>query len=453
VALTLFLASVVQAVVAHRTLYQDGGHYLVALLETRRPTDWFWSRQYAQLLTQWPLALALRAGLTDLRACMTIQAAGLFYLTPLAALLGLRLAGGDRVLQSLVLIFVGAYYCNADFAIISESHVFAALVLLASVLLMRRTRLAPAGALALVVLAFLLTRCYESMVLSGVLLAFLCAARLRQGAVEGQAARALLLLAAVVFLAGVGIAMHEILHPVSAANREGFLGSLTSFRWVHSGVVFVVVAAAAFLLSVRRGLFGRAGDLLFVLAAAAYAAQPWFLPGTIIPGRHLAARVLTSLPLAVLMLVAFLAVQGKLRLREGHLRRALVYLLVVIIAQSVWHFGATRLWSQYVQSFQIALTRHEGFVLHQDIASELQHGGLFHWGWTEPTLSILLSQGGKVQAIFGNPALGWQPFDPTEPERLPKLGAYGVDYSAYLAALQQAKGAGRGPAPRIMVRR
>jgi len=87
VALTLFLASVVQAVITHRSLYQDGGHHLVVLLQTRSPTQWFWARHFAQVLAQWPLVVALRAGLTDLEACITIQAAGLFYLTPLAVLL------------------------------------------------------------------------------------------------------------------------------------------------------------------------------------------------------------------------------------------------------------------------------------------------------------------------------------------------------------------------------
>lgn len=137
-AVVLLLATAVQAVVTHRTLYQDGGHYLVVLLQTERATDWFWARHFAQVLTQWPLVMALRAGLEDLPACMTIQAVGLFYLTPLVTLLALSLAAGDRVMQLLVLLFVGAYYLNADFGIISESHVLAALALLASVLLMRR---------------------------------------------------------------------------------------------------------------------------------------------------------------------------------------------------------------------------------------------------------------------------------------------------------------------------
>ncbi len=139
-AVVLFLATAVQAVVTHRSLYQDGAHYLVVLLQTERPTDWFWARHFAQVLTQWPLVLALRAGLEDLPACMTFQAAGLFYLTPLVTLVALSLAAGDRVMQVLVLLFVGAYYLNADFGIISESHVLAALVFVASVLLMRRAR-------------------------------------------------------------------------------------------------------------------------------------------------------------------------------------------------------------------------------------------------------------------------------------------------------------------------
>jgi len=311
VALTLFLASVVQAVITHRSLYQDGGHHLVVLLQTRSPTQWFWARHFAQVLAQWPLVVALRAGLTDLEACITIQAAGLFYLTPLAVLLGLKLAARDRVLQLLVLLFVGAYYLNADFGIISESHVFAALTLLASLLLLRRGKLGRGGSVALLALAFLLLRCYESMVFSGVLLALLCVARLREDAVEGRTARVLLLLSAAVLLAGAGIALREIWHPVSASNREIVVGSLRSFSWVHSGVIFVAIAGACYLLELRRGLSGKLGAPLFHLAAVAYALQPWLLPGTIAPGRHLAARVLTSLPLAVLILLAFLSVRGE----------------------------------------------------------------------------------------------------------------------------------------------
>jgi hypothetical protein len=447
----LFLATAVQAVVTHRTLYQDGGHYLVVLLQTERPTDWFWARHFAQVLTQWPLVLALRAGLEDLPACMTIQAVGLFYLTPLVALLALSLAAGDRVMQLLVLLFVGAYYLNADFGIIAESHVFAALALLASVLLMRRARSGLGGGLALTVLSFLLLRCYESTVFSGVVLALLCYLRVRDGAVEGKAAKALLGISALLFLGGAGIALDEILHPVSAANRDNLVASLRSFSWVHSGVVFVAVAGVGWFAGLRQGLVRKIGDSLFLLAAVVFALQPFLFPETIAPARHMAARVLTTLPLAVLILLASLVARGRIKLRQRHLDRALTYLLAVIVAQSVWHFGATQLWNEYLQSFRTALERHQGFVSHRVVAHELRYTSLFHWGWTEPTLSILLSPGGRVQAIFGNPALRWQPFDPTDPERLPRLEGHGVDYSAYLAALRRSpptegrKGAGPPP--------
>jgi hypothetical protein len=452
VALTLFLASVVQAVLAHRTLYQDGGHYLVVLLQTKRPTDWFWARHYAQLLTQWPLVLALRAGLTDIEACMTLQAAGAFYVTPLAVLLGLHLAAGERVLQLLVLLFVGLFYSNLDFVILSDSNALAALTLLCSVLLLRRANLGPAGTLSLTGLGILLLRCYESMAFTGVVLTLLCTSRLRQGTVEGKAARALLVLAAALFLAGVVIALDEILDPVSPSNRQQLLADLKGFSWVGSGLVFGGVAAASYLVGLRRGLSGKLGDSLFQLASVAFALQPWLLPDTIAPERHYAARFLTSLPLAALILLAFLSVRGRLRLGDSHLRKALVYLLAVVIAQSVWHFGATRRWSQYLGSFRTALTRHEGFVPHGQIAPELHYANLFHWGWTEPTLSILLSPGGRVRSVFGNRAARWQPFDPTDPAQLPRLERYGVDYSAYVTALRRpppsAPGSGAGDGAR-----
>ncbi len=211
---------------------------------------------------------------------------------------------------------------------------------------------------------------------------------------------------------------------------------------MHSGVLFVAAAGVGWLVGLRRGLARRIADSLFVLLAVVFALQPFLFPETITPARHLSARVLTTLPLAVLILLTSLVARGRIRLHQRHLDRALAYLLPVIIAQSVWHFGATRLWNEHLRSFRVALERHQGFVSHRDIAPELRYASLFHWGWTEPTLSILLSPGGRVQAIFGNPALRWQPFDPTDPERLPRLEGHGVDYSAYLAALRRTLPAG-----------
>jgi hypothetical protein len=57
--------------------------------------------------------------------------------------------------------------------------------------------------------------------------------------------------------------------------------------------------------------------------------------------------------------------------------------------------------------------------------------------WAVPEMSIVLAGNGPVRAIVGPPWDGWQPFDPTRVEELPRLARFGVSYGPYARALAE----------------
>jgi hypothetical protein len=62
------------------------------------------------------------------------------------------------------------------------------------------------------------------------------------------------------------------------------------------------------------------------------------------------------------------------------------------------------------------------------------------WGWTQPTLSILWAPDKNVRAIILNPASEsgrWQPFDPTNADKLPEIELLGFSYHAYRNSLKK----------------
>ena len=67
-------------------------------------------------------------------------------------------------------------------------------------------------------------------------------------------------------------------------------------------------------------------------------------------------------------------------------------------------------------------------------ATRLQH---LDWSWTNPLMSIVLSPGGRIGTVIGpSNERGWAPFDPTQPDQLPRAPQF--DYAAYLRALSDA---------------
>jgi len=102
-------------------------------------------------------------------------------------------------------------------------------------------------------------------------------------------------------------------------------------------------------------------------------------------------------------------------------------LLFLAMGTLGWNIVATAYWADFVTTYRDQLARHQGLVRYEDVKLGLPQNQRNRFdkmtcSWTNPTLSILLSPGGKVSTLISNPSTyaGWQPFDPTNPDSLPK---------------------------------
>jgi hypothetical protein len=153
-------------------------------------------------------------------------------------------------------------------------------------------------------------------------------------------------------------------------------------------------------------------------------------------------------PLVFLMAVSsFRATQTKAYIQSGFVA-GVVFALA--LGQVGWNVAATNEWRHYIASFRGLLDDHRGLLSHEQALAELSPESQrqlvnMSWGWTYPTMSVILAEQGKVQTIIENPDWGegaWEPFNPkTLSDEI--LNSHRLDFSAYLSALaeQQAQSA------------
>ena len=293
----LVTVQAVLLIVEQVQLYGDGSAYLFWLLRSRRPLSFAANRQFANLVTEIPVVLALRAGLTDISVSSRLFGGGVYL--PLIVSLGLCIwFARERVeLMLFPLLSAVAVTSNTDFLIISESNVLVALFwpLLFLFTLQREWSGRVFG------LAFLLTwptlLCYESMVFIGPILLGVAVWRAAQMRQAGDTVRArTFLVFAFYFAMGIVTAAWWIIHPRDEANFRSFLRATRFYQdglgHVHwLGIVSVVgllLIAAALLfrkwpeqcglgagwgvcsrLCIRRGWASDVAELLCAEAACA----------------------------------------------------------------------------------------------------------------------------------------------------------------------------------------
>ena len=127
-----------------------------------------------------------------------------------------------------------------------------------------------------------------------------------------------------------------------------------------------------------------------------------FSPG-IWGGVAFSTRTLTLTALPLLMLATMI-----ISLSEFEMTRYwLLSVSVLIVAVSLLHVRHLQSWWEFRRDFKVILQEEKGFVNPAD------HGDIDHWGWTNPLLSYVWSEG-EVEAVILNRNFkeGYEPFDP-----------------------------------------
>jgi hypothetical protein len=444
VAVAVFVLSMAYAVVAARALYDDGSYYFMRVLEAGGFTEMLFHRGHAAFLFQLPVVVALKLGVLDLDKLQIAFGIGCFCAWPLALWLCHRLAPEKFWLAALA---CAAGYLNAAFVAVGEHVVNHAFFWPSAFAILFARPFTPFAASALLASAAMLVRSYESMLFLGPLLMWPAWQRLRTE--EKTWVRIVFQVTLFLLALSVWVAWDGTRHPCTlsspASFKIGVLAVLHTPGWTIGWTcVWLALMLAGFFAPVRGWLETQWMSWLLGGCVLLWGLWPLLSPADLYPYKQYEARFLDLLvPLGLYFVAVMVQRQPDwLAPVRGHLVR---FTALLLLAQSLWHLGATEQWRGYLAVWREMLTTQKGLITLTDTPYGRQpavgrQATQFVWEMDARDLEVIIGPR-QVQALILPPVtesgevVHLTLLKQFVAEGLPPLQRYGVDYTNYLAAL------------------
>ena len=459
----VFLSIVATNVVASlelRGLYADGAFYLLRMIQE----DGFWlfepSRRTVQFLQQLPSVVGMAYGIHDADTLAVIYSLTM-QLLPLAfvATSYLVLPKDRKEWIFFPLLHYLAGSTGAEFPSIVEGPLATSYFWLVLYLILFRTEKCSSLALTTLI-ALPALYAHEVMIFLAPILAL--SAIWRAFEVESRLQRTGLLLLALWFAFVVAVQIGFVINPAwGPANRNSFLHDFLELNWLVTtdgdinvpvvlGMFSIISMLLVWLIPLVSRYSARVKDCSYWLVTATFGlvclmavVGTLYFDRLFCPSMQFAARnhpAFVSVPLAVLALASLRWPRLQAVWDTVPNRMILLFLAMGTLG---WNIVATAYWADFVTTYRDQLARHQGLVRYEDVVMSLPQDqrkrfDKMTWSWTNPSLSILLSPGGKVSTLISIPskyAAGWQPFDPANPDSLPKSDWF--DTSNYRRVIKQ----------------
>lgn len=374
----------------------DGSFYFAIILDNATFTNIAPSRAHAEFLTQWPLVMAVRSGVTDLGALEMFFGIGIWFPWVLSFVISLYATRERPALIFFFLISMVSLNLSAWCLIYGEHLTLLSLAwpIFYFGILRRRLTVFEQLLTALLLVAHL--KLYETTLVSGAIFTviFTFRAWVEKHPRERWGSGILAALA----LASVVIAVTWILFPRDPENRGHFLGAILAslghpYPWI--GVSFVILNTVGIVFSSSRALLAAWVTPLVIGVVSLLS------PG-IMGGISFSTRTLTLTALPLLMLVTFMFSLSRFKLTKGWA----LSVSAVVVGISLLHVRHLQSWGSFKGEFQEILKEEKGFVKPAD------HDDIDHWGWTNPLLSYVWADGEVKAVILNCNEGGYEPFDP-----------------------------------------
>ena len=440
----VFLGSLVFAVFTARALYDDGSYYFVKVLQGMGFTEMVYSRDYADYFYQLPVVIAMKLGVMDMDKLQVAFGIGCFMAWPMA--MGMCLWLAPRHFW-LVVLACGAGYLNAAFSAVAEhvvAHAFFWPVVFAIVFVRPLT---PVAGAMLLVSAAILVRSYESMLFLGPLLTLMA---YRRAAGEPQPwARIVFLVAMVMLLVSAPIALEGTLHPGHGSNansfKSGILSILADPGWtILWTLVWVGLMAACWWPQARAWLAHPVSRVVLGGVIVLWGAWPMLMPSHLDVYKQYEARFL-DLGVPLVLLGVALIVQHRPDWVERQRREWVNLSAGLLLAQSLWHIGATEQWRTYLNVLRDLMAQNRGIVKLMDTPygpnpAVGRQATQFVWEMDLLNMCIEIGPRHVKSLVLANDLIDGETINRNlrgefKPGALPHLEPYGVDYSEYIAAV------------------
>jgi len=423
-------AIAVNGVYASIGLFADGSYSMLGMLQRGGYFVYDPARWYADIVTQTPVVLAIHLGVNDVATLIRTQSLGLVAI-PLAAWVGALAAQWKRHFYWAIVVMFAVTELNTGFVAIGEFSFAYSLVALSSALLLRRDRMKWWQAVTLVLVASALVRSYEALAYLGPILLALAIVRLvgvrEKSRSTRWVVRVVLALAAYAYATATVIAVLAIRSPRDPSNARDaadLWGPLQHNRqFVISAAVAVMIACVPLIRRVRFG--SLLSCVLAVAAAALLLPQLWAQPSL-----HYATRTLAGV--ALFGLLSAVVGVDYIRQRRSRTGRAetgsaplawvapFALFCALVVPFTVHTFG----FAGWVSNFEQVVVTNSGTIPLAKSGLDAKATDLYGWGWTNPSLSILLQEHSDQAIILspaGNPAATVEELPSPLPVRLPEF--------------------------------
>lgn len=424
--------------IAHRGLFWDGSSFLVNILEHGQFHDFYSARVHVGWVTQIPVLLFVKLGVTDTNLLSVVYTAALLGIPTGLYHLALFRARTDPALLAIVMVIVAVVYLPTSFFIIGEYNVvFAAATACMMVALTIDGTGWRDGAILCAVGALSL-RSYEAMAHLGPLLAAAIVWSTRRSGAPGSATRALGFLAAALFIGAMLVSLLTMFnywhHPHFTRVRSAVLDFWQNLQFV---IPFAALAVFAAVSLIRPSWLGGWGPRLVIgVCAVLLVATPFYRylndQSMLFPPAHYVARTAAGALLWALLTTTWLYVAWRrhppalfMQLRQPVVARRLVrWLFALVIAAAVPDIVLTRMWTQYLDTFRGLVIGRTGLVYVTETKLHDWPGSLFRQDWTYAALSAVVRNAPANAVVLPVPDYAnVLPFDPAC-GLLPKLAGY-----------------------------
>jgi hypothetical protein len=296
--------------------------------------------------------------------------------------------------------------------------------------------------------------CEAAFVFMSVFL-FACVRKISKASTRSE--RIFLNLCAILFVLIIAYEIYWIIRPFNATNRDRYVFTLLNLsfvvqdgRWnlqLLTGLIALVFLAAMIVRpeSEERLASGATltTTLMFIFWAVAAALVPWASDATFSPYSQFVARNHALFVGSILAAGAVITFEKKISERMWLAPATLIVIAALACAQFSWDVAATQRWRAYMTDVRDRLAASDGLIsweqaLASGDAKKNEIWRAMGFGWTMPSLSLVLQSGSPVHSIIAAPeGTRWQPFDPANLNDLPRIR--GVDYTPYLRAMSERK--------------
>ena len=402
--LFLFISlSLIKSFYVDKHLSADGVNFFCTVLDSKDFPYIAWSRQFAFYLTEWPLVLAVRSGITDIPMLSKWFAFGIYLPYLISFMICIyALRDENKTLLLFFLASMAAINLSADYILAGEHHVVVNLSWPILFILLRRNTLTLMDGFSLWLLLIMYSRLYEAALTPALIYSVICFVRLYHYRSKEQK---IIIIGALSFCFIVAaISFYFIINPRDAANKDSFIQGLTSplrNREAVAAVCFIVVYTIGLLRKSRLTIISSLSPLLL------YALFRVFTDYSVSAGVSFESRTLSVTVLPVLLVGAIMVWYYKRELD----RTALLTFVAFVIVMVIGNFYNTNNWKSFRHDVKQLVKTHEGYI---PIEETKLKDNPNHWGWNNPQLGLVWSAPHVKAIILNQHNVQWEPFNPRE---------------------------------------